>query len=152
MGYVYYVSNPRKPSLAQLVERGTVVKKNSGHPRVSGSSPERGINSFLFLIGKFAQRSNLTKTELVTEPKRFFELLNKDEYEVIDARLVNDETVEVYYRNTEEFEEQNNKVNIVIAAYNYSLRPFEIIRSPGPITRTGSLLRYGFGGLRARTR
>ena len=87
------------------------------HPRVSGSSPERGINSFLFLLGKFAQRTNLTKTELVTEPKRFFELLNKDEYEVIDARLVNDETVEVYYRNTEEFEGQNNKVNIVIAAF-----------------------------------
>ena len=54
---------------------------------------------------------------MVTEPKRFFELLNKDEYEVTDARLVNDEMVEVYYRNTEEFEEQNNKVNIVIAAY-----------------------------------
>ena len=87
------------------------------HPRVSGSSPERGINFLFFLIGKFAQRSNLTKTELVTEPKRLFELLNKDEYQVIDARLVNDETVEVYYRNTEEFEEQNNKVNIVIAAY-----------------------------------
>ena len=25
MGYVYYVSNPRKPSLAQSVEHGTVV-------------------------------------------------------------------------------------------------------------------------------
>ena len=33
------------PSLAQ--EHGTVVK-SSGHPRISGSSPERGINSFLF--------------------------------------------------------------------------------------------------------
>ena len=37
-----------KPSLVQLVEHGTVVK-NSGHPRVSGSSPERGINSFFFI-------------------------------------------------------------------------------------------------------
>ena len=26
MGYVKYMSNPRKPSLAQLVEHGTVVK------------------------------------------------------------------------------------------------------------------------------
>ena len=59
----------------------------------------------------------MVKTELVTEPKRLFELLDKPEYEVIDARLVNDETVEVHYRNTEEFEEQNNKVNIVIAAF-----------------------------------
>ena len=54
---------------------------------------------------------------MVTEPKRLFELLDKPEYEVTDARLVNDETVEVHYRNTEEFEEQNNKVNIVIAAF-----------------------------------
>ena len=36
-----------KPSLAQLVEHGTVVK-NSWHPRVSGSIPERGINYVLF--------------------------------------------------------------------------------------------------------
>ena len=105
-----------KPSLAQLVERGTVVK-NSGHPRVSGSIPERGINYVLFLLGKFAQRSNLIKTEMVTEPKELFDLLYSSEFEVTDARLVNDEMVEVHYRNVGEFEEQNNKVNIVIAAF-----------------------------------
>ena len=54
---------------------------------------------------------------MVTEPKRFFELLCDSQYEVTDARLVNDETVEVHFRNDEEFEEQNNKVNIVIAAF-----------------------------------
>ena len=105
-----------KPSLAQLVEHGTVVK-NSWHPRVSGSIPERGINYVLFLLGKFAQRSNLIKTEMVTEPKELFDLLYSSEFEVTDARLVNDETVEAHYRNVGEFEEQNNKVNIVIAAF-----------------------------------
>ena len=54
---------------------------------------------------------------MVTEPKQFFEYMYSSEFEVTDARLVNDETVEVHYRNTEEFEEQNNKVNIVIAAF-----------------------------------
>ena len=54
---------------------------------------------------------------MVTEPKKFFELLYSSEFEVTDARLVNDETVEVHYRNIGEFEEQNNKVNIVIAAF-----------------------------------
>ena len=104
-----------KPSLAQ--EHGTVVK-SSGHPRISGSSPERGINSFLFFLpGKFAQRSNLTKTELVTDPGRFFELLFSEETEVAEARLVNDEMTEVYFKNAEEFEEPGDKVNIVIAAY-----------------------------------
>ena len=54
---------------------------------------------------------------MVTEPKELFDLLYSSEFEVTDARLVNDETVEVHYRNIGEFEEQNNKVNIVIAAF-----------------------------------
>ena len=54
---------------------------------------------------------------MLTEPKQFFHYLYSSEFEVTDARLVNDETVEVHYKNNEEFEEQNNKVNIVIAAF-----------------------------------
>ena len=53
----------------------------------------------------------------MTEPGRLLELLDKSDYDVTDARLVNDETVEVQYRNMGEFEEPNNKVNIVIAAF-----------------------------------
>ena len=88
---------------------------------------------------------------MVTEPKELFDLLYKPEYEVTDARLVNDETVEVHYRNVGEFEEQNNS-QYRYCRLHHSLCPFEVIRSPRPFTRTGSLLRYGFGGLRARTR
>ena len=54
---------------------------------------------------------------MVTEPKEFFDFLYSPDFEVSDARLVNDETVEVHYSNVEEFAEQNNKVNIVIAAF-----------------------------------
>ena len=54
---------------------------------------------------------------MVTEPKEFFDYMYSPEFEVTDARLVNDETVEVHYRNVGEFEEQNNKVNIVVAAF-----------------------------------
>ena len=72
---------------------------------------------FCVFIGKFAQRSNLTKTEMVYEPSRFFELLYTAEFEVCDARMVNENMIEVQYRNTEEFAEQNNKVNVVIAAF-----------------------------------
>ena len=105
------------PSLAQLVEHGTVVEKGD----IPGS-PVQSRNGgliiiFYFLIGKFAQRSNLIKTEMVTEPKQLFDYLYSSEFEVTDARLVNDETVEVHYRNVGEFEEQNNKVNIVVAAF-----------------------------------
>ena len=53
----------------------------------------------------------------VHEPKRFFDLLYSSEFEVCDARMVNDDMIEVQYRNTGEFAEQNNKVNVVIAAF-----------------------------------
>ena len=72
---------------------------------------------FYFLTGKFAQRSNLVKTEMVYEPKRLFELLYSDKFEVCDARLINDDMMEVQFRDVEEFAEQNNKVNVVIAAF-----------------------------------
>ena len=54
---------------------------------------------------------------MVTEPKEFFHFLDSSEFEVSDARLVNDETVEVHYKEKDEFAEQNDKVNIVIAAF-----------------------------------
>ena len=54
---------------------------------------------------------------MVTEPKEFFHFLDSSEFEVSDARLVNDETVEVHYKENDEFAEQDNKVNIVIAAF-----------------------------------
>ena len=53
----------------------------------------------------------------MTEPKVLFQYLESDQYEVSDARLVNDETVEVHYTSKDEFAEQNNNVNIVIAAF-----------------------------------
>ena len=59
----------------------------------------------------------MTKTEIVHQPKRFIELLYSDEFEVCDARIVNDDMVEVQYKSTEEFVEQNNKVNVVIASF-----------------------------------
>ena len=59
----------------------------------------------------------MTKTEMVTEPKVVFDYLDSDQYEVSDARMVNDKTVEVHYKKKDEFIEQNDKVNIVIAAF-----------------------------------
>ena len=59
----------------------------------------------------------MTKTKEVTEPKELFRYLKSDEYEVSDARMVNDETIEVQYKEKEGFIEQNDKTNIVIAAF-----------------------------------
>ena len=54
---------------------------------------------------------------MVKEPKRFFDLLNSAEFEVSNAHMVNEEMIEVHYKNVKEFAEQNNKVNVVIAAF-----------------------------------
>ena len=54
---------------------------------------------------------------MVKEPKRFFDLLNSAEFEVSNAHMVNEEMVEVHYKNVKEFAQQNNKVNVVIAAF-----------------------------------
>ena len=101
-----------------MVEHGTVVKKV-----VIPWSPVQFRNGglsifyFVYFIGKFAQRSNLTKVDMVYEPKRFFELLYADEFEVTDARIVNDNALEVHYKCVDEFVQQNNKVNVVVAAF-----------------------------------
>ena len=84
-----------------MVERGTVVI----------------LMIFILFLGKFAQRLNLTKTDRLTEPKKLYAYLDSDQYVVKDVQLVNDETVEIQYIEKEGFVEENNKVNIVIAAF-----------------------------------
>ena len=54
---------------------------------------------------------------MVKEPDRFIDLMYSDEFEVCDVCIVNEEMVEVQYRNATEFAEQNDKVNVVIAAF-----------------------------------
>ena len=100
-----------------MVERGTVVKKNLISQGLRFKSGTGDLIFLILFIGKFAQRSNLAKIEMIHEPRDFYDLLYSSAVEVCDARLVNDETVEVHYRNTEEFAEPNNKVNVVIAAF-----------------------------------
>ena len=102
-------------------EHGTVVRSSS-YPsvpfRVSGSIPELGILMVFFsFLGKFAQRLNLSKIKRLTEPKELYAYLYSDQYVVKDAQLVNDETVEIQYTEKEGFVEENDKVNIVIAAF-----------------------------------
>ena len=59
----------------------------------------------------------MTKTKRVTEPKELYTYLDSDEYTPKGVQLVNDETVEIQYTEKEGFVEENDKVNIVIAAF-----------------------------------
>ena len=57
------------------------------------------------------------QTKIIHKPEEFIRILYSDEYEVTDARLINDDMMEVQYREVEKFEEENDKVNVVIAAF-----------------------------------
>ena len=59
----------------------------------------------------------MSKTKRGTEPKELYEYLDSDQYEVKGVQLVNDETVEIQYMEKEGFVEENDKVNVVIAAF-----------------------------------
>ena len=59
----------------------------------------------------------MSKTDRVTQPKELYAYLDSDQYVVKDVQQVNDETVEIQYMEKEGFVEENNKVNIVIAAF-----------------------------------
>ena len=72
---------------------------------------------FLFLIGKFAQRPNMTQVKMISDPAEYFDLLSSDKVNVTDANFINDEIIEVHYENVDEFVEANGKTNIVVAAF-----------------------------------
>lgn len=69
------------------------------------------------LLGKFAQRPNMTQVKLISDPAEYFDLLSSDKVNVTDANFINDEIIEVHYENVDEFIEANGKTNVVIAAF-----------------------------------
>ena len=69
------------------------------------------------LWGKFAQRSNLVKTEQIQDPQLFFDYLTSDEINVLDADLVSDDIVEIRHEYTDNFIQTDAKTNVVIAAF-----------------------------------
>ena len=72
------------------------------------------LNSFW---GKFAQRSNLTKTEQIEDPQVFFDYLTSDKITVLDADLVSDEILEIRYKYGEKFVQPDPNTNVAIAAF-----------------------------------
>jgi hypothetical protein len=75
------------------------------------------IKSLSFLVGKFAQRPNMTKVKIISDPAEYFDLLSSDQINVTDANFINDELIEVHFENVDEFVEADGKTNVVIAAF-----------------------------------
>ena len=72
---------------------------------------------FIYLIGKFAQKPNMSKVKLISEPKEYFDMLTSDQIYVTDASFVSDDVLEIRYENNDDFVEPNARTNVVIAAF-----------------------------------
>ena len=70
-----------------------------------------------FSLGKFAQRSNLSKTKQIDDLQVFFDYLTSDEITVLDADLVSDEIMEIRYEYGDKFVQPDPNTNVVIAAF-----------------------------------
>lgn len=75
------------------------------------------LNSFW---GKFGQRENLPKTEIVTTRNRLMELLSSNEVDVTGLLPVNDDVLYVSYVCKDENITPSPITNVMIAAYMYN--------------------------------
>ena len=75
------------------------------------------LNIVYFFLGKFAQRSNLSKTEQIEDPQVFFDYLTSDEITVLDAILVSEKIMEIRYEYGDKFVQPNPRTNVVIATF-----------------------------------
>ena len=65
---------------------------------------------------KFAQNPDGCMKEFVTEPRKFFELLSDDAYDVSDVHIMND-CLYVMYKKSKEFQTPARNTNVIIASY-----------------------------------
>ena len=73
------------------------------------------------LWGKFGQRENMRKTEIVTDPARLLELLTRYDIEVNGILPVNDDTLYVNWSSSDDACAASPLTNVVVAAYTTAL-------------------------------
>ena len=89
---------------------------------------------YLLFTGKFAQRSNLSQTKILDDPAEVYKLLQNDRVTVDNIRLINEEVIEVTYKDDEHFAQVNPKTNVVIAAFttcHARLKLYEVLERLG---------------------
>ena len=67
--------------------------------------------------GKFAQNPDRCTKEFVTEPRKLFELISDDTYDVSDVQIINDDCLYVTYKKSKEFQTPALNTNVIIASY-----------------------------------
>jgi hypothetical protein len=103
------------------------IEKNQGRRALA----KLCLNS---LWGKFGQRKNLSKTEMITDPKRYYEILLDEELKDIKIRDVTDEMIEITYKFKDVFVTNDFNTNEYIAAFttaNARMRLYEMLDKLG---------------------
>lgn len=83
------------------------------------------VNSFW---GKFGQNPNLTKTEYISEPQKFFKLLSDPTVIVNDAILISDEMIQVEYEKECLFVDNTKHSSQFIASFTSSYARLELYK------------------------
>jgi DNA polymerase type B, organellar and viral len=102
-------------------------------------TPNPGLRSLAKLMvnsfwGKFAQRSNLTKTNYIRDPSDYFKLHDDPTIEVLDAFFISEDIVMVQHNNIEGFIKDSSHSNLAIAAFTTTyarLKLYDLIDSLG---------------------
>jgi hypothetical protein len=85
------------------------------------------------LWGKFGQRENMPKTEVVDDPQRLFELLTSPDVEVDSILPIDGTTIYVSWHSTDEAVEPSPLCNVVIAAYTTALARLKLYSELEPL-------------------
>ena len=69
------------------------------------------------LWGKMGQRPNRPKTKVVSDPKEYFDLLSSAGVEMMNANIIIDEVLEMFYVMKDPLVEASGRTNVVLAAF-----------------------------------
>ena len=86
------------------------IKKNPGLRGVS----KLALNSF---YGKFGQRTNIRKTKVIKDVGSLYNIMTDKSKDVCDFPVMNDDVMEIEFKNSSDFEPISQKTNPVIAAF-----------------------------------
>ena len=82
------------------------------------------------LWGKFGQRTNMGKTEIVNDKEKFFKIVFNEKYDNIDWIDIGDEKIQVSYTIKDKYVENDFNTNLAVASFTTSsarLRLYEAL-------------------------
>ena len=117
-GYPQYITSEegKKEYIEKYFEHEGILLEKESISKNPGlrSLSKLALNSF---YGKFGQRTNMKKTVFVKDIKTLMQILTDPSKQLVDYHIMNDDVVQVEYKNTEDFECQSFNTNITIAAF-----------------------------------